>query len=142
MTVHGGEELATRLNALPPKLSRKVKRQALIAGAEPIRAEMGRLAPRGPEAPHLADSMTISTARSQEEQEEAIKVGPARDQFHGFFQEWGTRRHAAQPFARPAFSAKAPEALGIIGARLWDALRKAAGTHGPSPTPGFGQRAL
>lgn len=134
MTIHGGEELAARLSTLPFRRRRKEVLAALIAGGEPIRLELGRQAPRSAEAPHLADSMTTSVAKSPDPDTFVVAVGPSRDAFWGFFQEWGTRHHGAQPFARPAFRAKAPEALGIVGDRLWTSVRTAAGT-GSAPSP-------
>lgn len=41
---------------------------------------------------------------------------------HNSFQEFGTSRHGAQPFARPAFDTEAPKALGIMGRVFWTIL--------------------
>lgn len=144
MTIHGGEELAQRLNALPPALTRKVVIGALLAGAEPIRVRAERYFTRRGTAPHLAHNIVAravtrvgSTAggrwRATDEDEYAVAIGPTKDHFYGLFHEYGTVRHGATPFMRPAFDSGAPEALGIVGQRLWDALRKAAPVTTASP---------
>jgi HK97 gp10 family phage protein len=127
MKVEGGAELASALNSLSMKISKRVKLEALKAGAEPIRSEMEKLAPRAPGAPDLADHIGISQAKVEglidNEQTAAVAVGPTRDFYYGLFQEMGTAFHGAQPFARPAFDGHTDSALTIIIDELWWALR-------------------
>lgn len=137
MRIDGGDELATRLNSLPEAVSKKVQVAALKEGGEPIRLAMAANAPRGDRTPHLADNISISVARSEDRDDDAfgVAVGPSKAVFWAGFQEFGTAHQPARPFARPAFDSKAPAALGIVGQRLWDALRKQSGTFsGPSPS--------
>lgn len=126
----GGKELAAALNQLPSRVSRRVLLEVLTDVAEPVRARMGQLAPREPGAPDLADNMVISQARrigsveggqwvSSEPTQAAVAVGPSKEFFYGLYQEYGTSRHGAQPFGRPAFDSEAPKALSEIGRRLW-----------------------
>lgn len=127
----GGRELAQELSKLPERVSKTIQRQALRAAAEPMRQEMRVLAPHEPGAPDLRESMTISNVRSGtdeiRESEVAIAVGPSKGAFYGFFQEFGTVHHGAQPFARPAFDQHVLKALAIISQHLWAAIRKKRG---------------
>lgn len=153
MRFEGGEQLARKLRALPPALSQKILRAALKEAAEPMRARMAAYAPREPGAPDLADNIGISLAsrigstaggqwRARHDAfEQAVAVGPTKAFFYGLFQEYGTTRHGAQPFMRPAFDEVSPESLGILGRALWEAIRKEAGT-GSAQVPSAGGRLL
>jgi len=55
-----------------------------------------------------------------------MHVGPAADRFYAHLQEFGTAHHGPQPFLRPAFDAKGPEALSIIERDLGDEIMKTA----------------
>lgn len=118
----GGTDLVLALAQLPQRASRRLQREALVEAAEPMRKQMGKLAPRRPPHPDMADNIVIGNATGEDSREVAIAVGPAKRFFHGSFQELGTAHHAAQPFARPAFDGTAPAALGVIGAALWREL--------------------
>lgn len=120
----GGKELAANLETLSKALSRKIQREALMEAAEPMRSRMSELAPRSntSSAVHLADDIVIAPARGQDQQEVAVAVGPSPQTFYGSFQEFGTARHEAQPFARPAFDEEVDEALDILAAALWREL--------------------
>lgn len=124
--IEGGAELAKVLNDLPKRVSKRVLRNALEAAGEPIRQGMARLAPREPGAPDLADHMVISGTRVEglqdNDQTAAVAIGPEREFFYGFFQEWGTAFHGAQPFARPAFDSGVDRALKEITSALWTEL--------------------
>lgn len=125
LRLEGGAELAATLRALPTRVSRNVQKEALFAAAEPMRSRMARLAPREPGAPDLADNIVISGGRGGTDKltglEKAISVavGPSKGFFYGFFQEFGTSRHGAQPFARPAFDSEAPKAVQALARALW-----------------------
>lgn len=134
MTLHGAQDLAKRLNELPKAVSLRVQREAARAAAEPMRAEAAALAPRDPEVEGttLADSIVIGTISQrrlnrQGRSEVVVEVGPSRkpaDAFYGYFQEYGTVHHAAQPFMRPAFDHTSRQSLNILLSRLWAAVRK------------------
>jgi HK97 gp10 family phage protein len=130
----GGKQLADALATLSTSVSRKVQVESLTAAAEPIRLEATTLAPRsdGP-GPHLADNIVIGSIgraaldRRDRGSETVVEVGPSMkpdDLFYGFFQEFGTARHGAQPFMRPAFDGKARQSLGLLHGYLWHAIRK------------------
>lgn len=127
MRVEGGAELASTLNNLSRKMSRRVMRNALEIAAEPIRKAMSAYAPRDPGAPDLADHMVVSPTRVEglleNDQTAAVAIGPERgDYFYGYFQEFGTAHHGAQPFARPAFDQGVDQALSTITRQLWTEL--------------------
>jgi HK97 gp10 family phage protein len=120
----GGAELAKTLNALPTAVSRKIQNDALEAAAEPIVAVARRMAPREPGGRDLADNIEQQTKRAGVDEfgdakAAMVVVGPLKGFFYGHFQEWGTVRHAAQPFMRPAFEQNKERSLTIIKDRLW-----------------------
>jgi HK97 gp10 family phage protein len=131
----GGQQLAKALSQLSTSVSQKVKVDALTAGAGFIQRMASSLAPRsGGQGEHLADNIVVapvtrsSLNRRGRDTETVVEVGPSLkpdDFFYGFFQEFGTAQHAAQPFMRPAFDREAPStSLNVIKAWLWDAIRK------------------
>lgn len=145
--IQGANQLAARLRELPQAVSRKVQIEALTAGAELIRAEAARMAPRsaGP-GPHLADNIVTSAPSvAQLEKrgrfdEAVVEVGPSRkpsDHFYGFFQEFGTKHHGAQPFMRPAFDSQSGAALNRVLSAFWLAIRRFL----PSSSSNVGSRA-
>ena len=100
----GGKDLAATLRAMPKAQSRTAQIDALLEAAEPIRAVARRMAPRAPGAPDMADnieSMQTRRALDVSGTETGVIVGPMKWAFYAHFQEWGTVRHAAQPFLRP-----------------------------------------
>ena len=119
MRFDGGADLARNLAQLSTRLSRKIQREALEEAAEPMRRRMDLGAPRSDDAPHAADTMTISNARGQDAREVAVAVGPSKAGFYLSFQELGTAHNPAQPFARPAFDEVSPQSLRILSAALW-----------------------
>lgn len=153
MRFEGGTELARNLNALPVAVSARICMAVLKLAAHPIQERATQLAPHAPGEPDLRDNIGISAAsrlgsteggrwRAREEGEFAVAIGPTKDFFYGLFQEYGTVRHGAQPFMRPAFDSEAPKALGIIGRELWIAIRATIRpVQAPSvgsTTPAFG----
>lgn len=130
MTFTGRQALAAALRALPDAVSLKVQREALKAGAEPMRAMAASLAPRGPDAPHIADNIVIGIPTGQladvSDEAAVVAVGPEKKYFYGFFWEFGWIFHPAHPFMRPAFDTQAQVALTIIGRQLWASIAKAS----------------
>lgn len=133
LRVDGGEKLARELRALSTRVNRQVQRDALMAGGEVIRAAAAAMAPRAPGAPDLADNIVISQARP-DDGSVGIAIGPARRFFYAGFQEFGTSRHRAQPFLRPAYDGESPRTLKIITAALWSAIIRRGGGGGRSTT--------
>jgi HK97 gp10 family phage protein len=121
MRIEGGAKLAATLRSLPDRVNRSVQREALREAGELIRARASAMAPRAPGAPDLADNIGISNARP-EDGAVAIAIGPTKGFFYGYFQEFGTSRHGAQSFMRPAFDGEGGRGLKVIMASLWSAL--------------------
>jgi HK97 gp10 family phage protein len=132
--IEGGEALSANLLTLSSRVSRKLVREALFEGGEVIRQRASELAPREPGPPDLADNIVMNHARQTREREGGVAIGPrARAFFYGMFQEFGTSRHAAQPFMRPAFDETWRVALAIISGSLWRELA-GRGIHRPTTT--------
>jgi HK97 gp10 family phage protein len=123
MRVEGGAQLARALQQLPARTSRRVQLEALKAAAAPMAASAADLAPRAPGEPDLADNIAVMAARGASTGGlPAVAYGPTRSFFYGFFQEFGTRHHGAQPFMRPSFDRGVAGALGTLRSTLWRAL--------------------
>lgn len=123
--IEGLDELLNKLEALPLTVARKLIVRSLRAGAEPIRQEASDRAPRGDEAPHLADNI-ITVVSDQTATGATARVGPSKQGFYGLFQEIGTAHHRAQPFLLPAYDSKVNEAIEIIGEELGDGIEEEA----------------
>lgn len=118
--VEGGRDLAKALDQLTPRVGKSFAREALMDAAEPYQQTASQLAPHEPGAPDLKQNITISPVRA--EALATVAVGPAKGFFYGFFQEYGTKHHGAQPFMRPAFDTKTPDVLAKLSAALWRLL--------------------
>ncbi|MCL9634656.1 HK97 gp10 family phage protein [Bacillus zanthoxyli] len=78
-----------------------IAEKALRAGAEILREEIERRAPRSKyKGKHLADHVIVSKIVNGK-----IKVGFHKDFFYARFLEWGTSKMPAQTFVEPAFNA-------------------------------------
>jgi len=124
MRVDGLDKIAKLLREeLPARVSRNVHLQALKEGAEPIRAEASARAPRAPGAPDLAENIGIGVMRGGLGGDPTVGIGvPRRLFYYDLMQEFGTVRHGAQPFYRPALDTKAVEAIHTVRKVLWHAL--------------------
>lgn len=137
----GGKELAAALATLTPRVSARLQREGLESAAEPIRKAMAAKAPRRPPHPDMADHIITQRVRGKDAQEVAVAVGPAKRFFYASFQEFGTVKHGAQPFARPAFDENWQKSLGILSAAIWVELA-GRGVHRATvvaPTPVLGE---
>lgn len=126
MRFEGGRELAATLRAMPKAQSRAAQVDALLEAAEPIKVVARQKAPRAPGHPDMADSIEAAQTRRKidvREGETGVIVGPWKSRFWGFFQEWGTVHHAAQPFLRPAFDENKERSLDILRRRLWENIQ-------------------
>jgi HK97 gp10 family phage protein len=128
--------LRTLVHDLPEAVQVPVLRRALIEAAEPIRAGMAARAPRGPDAPHIADAIITKPLAPGEleavtDDSAGVEIGPRKEFFYGYFWEFGTNRPGwvARPFARPAFDAHQDETIDRIGASLGAAILQAAEKH-------------
>ena len=133
MRIEGLAELARTLNSLPQRTSRRVQQEALLDAGEPMRAGISSRAPREPGAPDLADNINLAPLRKQAGSEDvSVGIGPSsRFFFYDTMQEFGTSRHGAQPFYRPAFDAEAERVIKTVADRMWTALAS-KGIHRPT----------
>jgi len=121
MTITGVTALTKTLETLPDAIAGAVLLEALASAAEPMAERMRELAPRGPVAPHLADSILVAPIKSDAVSAE-VQIGPTRHFFYGKFWEFGWKYHAARPFVRPAYDAEAWPTLDRFGRELWRAI--------------------
>lgn len=149
--VEGLRELRAALEEMKKAASTRIMKQAVEAGAEPMRATAEANAPR--DTTLLAESVETSSKltarqrrlagksakrqadggfRSAKSTGVEVHVGPGADKSRkapppsGLLQEFGTRNHPAQPFLRPAWDRHKGEALTIITEALRRAIDKAA----------------
>lgn len=127
--MQGGAEMKRALDKAGAALTRTIVLEALKAAADPIRRDMAARMARGADAPHAADNVIVAVVNEIDgdklnPMEFAVGIGPTKDFWYWFFQEFGTVRHAAQPAMRPAMDAGAQRALKDIGNGLWDAIAK------------------
>ena len=121
--VEGLDGLLSKLEGLDSLVKRKnAIVRALRAGAEPIRARAGELAPF--RTGRLKESMMI-TVSDQTATGAIAKIGPSREAPYGSPNEFGTAHMAAHPFLKPAYDEKVGEATRIIGERLAAEIEKA-----------------
>ena len=98
----GLEEFQAKLKKLSNiEKNEAIAEKALRAGAEILREEIERRAPRSTyKGKHLADHVIVSKIVNGK-----IKVGFHKDFFYARFLEWGTSKMPAQTFVEPAFNA-------------------------------------
>ena len=130
--IEGVTEMNRLLLQLPHELSSAVLIAALKEGAEPIRADASSNAPRrAGSGPHLADHIVtraLGEIRATEigvEADAAVIVGPTKDFFWGYFNEFGTSKQPARPWFRPAFDTNEERSLRAILTALWFRLLQA-----------------
>lgn len=137
LKVQGGKELAQAIRRLPEAMQPKVVNEALKEGAEPMRSRASQLAPHEPGAPDLRENIGISVISKAgsvgggpDERlsfgEYGVAVGPTKDFFYGFFQEFGYGPGPVNAFMRPSFDSTAQTSLTIIMQMLWAAIREQA----------------
>lgn len=128
----GTDDLADAFKRLAQPTRKAAIVNVLREAAEPMRQRMAASAPRGDEAPHIADNIVISGMRKLDgialsESEAAVAIGPGKDFFYGVFWEFGWKFHPSpHPFVRPAYDEGHKAALTAIGAGLWAEITRAA----------------
>lgn len=108
----GTEELLQNLDRYEKRIVNKHLREGYEAAGEIVRSDAEGRAPvlTG----HLEGSMLLTWVPGRR----YVKVGPAADAYYGEFQEFGTSRHAAQPFLRPALDSRKHQAFDAIAGEL------------------------
>lgn len=130
----GSDDLIKRLQDYSVEFRQDALVDALTEAAEPMRQAMAAHAPKGPDAPHVADHIVISklskmpdgTRIANDTGQAAVGIGPSKSYAYALPLELGFRHYPdekpiiARPFVRPAFDQGQDAALTTIGRRLWD----------------------
>ena len=135
MKLEGQDKFFRGLRALDIGKQKSVMRKILLKAAEPIRDTAEQLVPISDDAPHLVDHIlavsvnrvkdeAVGELRELQDDEFVVAIGPRRDLFYGFFQEYGTVAHGAQPFMRPAFDQSSDAVLKSLQDDIWAWLRE------------------
>jgi HK97 gp10 family phage protein len=111
----GMQELLRQLEQVGSEAER-IKKDALLAGAEIIQQAASERAPR--DTGKLAENIVISDVKDG-----TVDIGPDRDRFYGLFLEFGTSKMAARPFLQPAFE----ESKEQVQQKMADVIRKELG---------------
>lgn len=90
VTVEGAEEIKSALKRAG-SAAEKILKQATLKGAEVIRDEAERRAPR--DEGELAANIVVEVDKGSRTQTK-VKIGPDKKRFWGLFQEFGTDPHA------------------------------------------------
>ena len=132
MLIYGVPEFATTLARLADCIAGDILLGALVDAAQPMADRMSDHAPRGPVAPHLADSITVAPVRSDAVSAEVV-IGPTKEFFYGMFWEFGWKYHAAHPFVRPGYDETTNVVLALFARHVWEriAAEGARGVSGP-----------
>lgn len=115
VTIDGGEELKRRLEAMGDK-SLAIAKDAILEGAEIVRQEASRRAPR--RTGNLAANIVVGEPKGEKPGELAVVIGPNKDAFYGLFLELGTSKMAARPFLVPALKATKKQVQETVAAAL------------------------
>lgn len=131
--LEGFRELANGLEELPKATARNTLRRALTKAAEPLEDNMAGGAPK------LTGTLTRSiitgpsSKLTSRQKRDAKREGKFFAEIHvgsadpaAVTQEFGTFRHPAQPFGRPAWAETQDKVLGRIKTELKTEIEKAA----------------
>lgn len=126
VVIQGMQELLGKMDGLPLSLQKIIVARTLRAAAEPIRARAQELAPIDEtQAEHPLREEMMTVVSEQTATGATARIGSSRRGFYGTFQEFGTSRHAANPFLVPAFEEKIGEATQIAGEQLAGHIERA-----------------
>lgn len=122
--VDGLDRIAKALATLSARAQRRIVRKVLLDNTRPLESHMAGNAPKGdPQAPNLAENIGTSAARSPVAADiAAVAIGPTQEVAYGRFQEWGTARHPAHAFVRPAFDSTGPRVVASVQRGLWEEI--------------------
>lgn len=128
----GGKEAADLLGGALADRAARVLGKGTMAGGALIADAAAAMAPRGATGT-LGEEIIVSRTRQPSgglsdvvgtlsKDESVVFIGPSTDAFYGKFQEFGTSRHAPQPFMRPAADEKFQAAAQAVADRIRNAL--------------------
>jgi len=119
--LEGMEKMMVRISNAGMSVQ-KVKRKAIIAGAEVLRKEIAANAPKSNlSKEHMKDNIIISGVKT-ENGEDYVDTGPAEEFYYAPMVEHGTSKMKEQPFVEPAFLSKKDEALEAMAAVVREAI--------------------
>lgn len=131
--IEGLRELANALEELPKATARNTLVRTLKKAATPVHERMQANAPRLTGQLQLSVVMGPSSKLTSRQKRDAKKEGKFFAEYHvgtsdpaGMFQEFGTFKEPAQPWATPAWDATQDEALAIIKTELGTEIEKSA----------------
>ena len=139
VTVENGDALKSVLNDLDEIATESVLRQAAVAGARVIHAEVKLRAPvdkgiyEGKQSKRpfgfLRENIIIAYDKelSVPGSLASYLVTWSKDAFYGRFLEFGTSKMAAQPFLRPGFEAKRKAAADAVGDVIQEKAKEFSG---------------
>jgi HK97 gp10 family phage protein len=116
LQLHGMQELLRQLEQVGSEAER-IKKDALLAGAEVVQQAASEKAPR--DTGKLAENIVISDIK----EDGTVDIGPDRDRFYGLFLEFGTSKMAARPFLQPAFEENKEQ----VQQKMADVIRREMG---------------
>ncbi len=119
--LEGMDELIKQINAIGERVATRAENKALREGAEILRQEISRRAPR--KTGKLAENIVKSGVKTKDGVKH-IEVGPSKEVFYGLYQEFGTTKMTARPFIAPALSEKRSEIFGTMAGVLREELAK------------------
>ena len=119
MQMEGMQELQRKLEQLA-KLGQRIQEKALKAGADILREEIERRAPKSTyNKEHLIEHIIVS-----EIVKGVIQIGYEKDFFYAMYLEWGTVNMAAQPFIEPAYLAVKDEVQHVMADIIRNELKR------------------
>jgi HK97 gp10 family phage protein len=134
--VEGLRDIQRALHDLPKKATAKnIMKRVLMNRAEPVARAARANVPV--EEGWLRESIDVSTKLSPRQRrmhrkphrdEVEVFIGPGPDPA-AHLQEFGSSRHRAQPFLRPAWDGLKRSVLDKIGDDMWAEIQKAAARH-------------
>jgi len=133
--IQGLDQVRRRLRALPKNMRNRELGKALRAGGKLVRDDARRLVPVDTGLVQKNVAMRTSTGRRAGNADVKVRIGVLSDRsgrdsgtdaFYWVFQEFGTSRHPAQPFLRPAFESNKYAALNAITSSLRKGITRQA----------------
>jgi HK97 gp10 family phage protein len=129
--IEGLKEVQAALHELPKATAKNVVRRIMKERLKPVAEAAQRLVPI--DQGDLRDSIVVSTKLTKRQRGKHKKDGPDDiEMFAGpnadpaaHLQEFGSRRHPAQPFMRPAWDGARQSLIENLAADFWREIEKA-----------------
>lgn len=116
LKVRGADQVRAKLQGLDRITSVNAMTKAALEGAEVIREEIAARAPRDT---GLLSQNIRKVAFRRRKARVVVAIGPDPKRVkHGWFQEYGTIHHPAQPFMRPALDTCGNQAIEVTSAAM------------------------